>query len=219
MKKYLVIPVIISIVLAALISGCSQRAEVIDLDKVLDIMKRTLDELNTSVPVSQPAYGDTPPPDTVEPMSADTRNPEYDALFLTRFSENLNAAKLTTDRIGVSMLQDGSVEGFRDTNTNDMKDAYEKSIFKIEIDTEGNRLIATDTQNRYRRSTGYSMMHGMFAGYFLSSMFGRQHYSGVSPSRFRNMKMSNDNYRKSASSRFRSSARTKGGSRSFKSGK
>ena len=60
---------------------------------------------------------------------------------------------------------------------------------------------------------------GMFAGYFLSSMFGRQHHAGISPSRFANMKMSDNNYRKSAFSRFRSSARSKGGSRSFRSGK
>lgn len=219
MYKTNIVPVIVSFLLLIVFTGCSTQPEIIDLDKVLDIMKTTLDELNLSTPSPQPGNGDTPPPDTMQPLTTDAIRPEYDTVFLKRFSENLNAAKLTADPIGVAMLADGSVEGFRDTNANDIKDPYEKSIFKIEIDTERNRLIATDTQNNYRRSSGYSMMHGMFAGYFLSSMFGRQHHAGISPSRFANMKMSDNNYRKSAFSRFRSSARSKGGSRSFRSGK
>lgn len=215
MKHNRIIMVTLMISALLVFSGCSsQRNEIVDLDKVLDIMKSTLDELDATQ--TEGPYGDVSG-DTIKPLDSGSQNPEYNRMFVERFSANLNNAKIASSPIGVSMVQDGSVEGFIDQNANNSKDINEKSIFKIEIDAERDRLIATDTQHQYRRSSGYSMTHGLFAGYFLSSMFGRQRGAGIMPSRFSNMKMSNNNYR--TSSFFKKSARTSGGSRSFKSGK
>ncbi len=204
-----------------IIVGCSQQKESVDLDKVLNIMQSTLDDLNKSTPVNkdQGIYTDNNSSDTMSPIPPDNQNEAYNQAFIQRFQKNLNNAQIAQGQIGVQMPKDGSVEGYIDYNNNFSQDSNEKTVFKVEIDVERNRLIATDTQNQYRRSTGYSFAQGMFAGYIFRSMFGMQRGMGIMPSRFSNMKMSGNNYRKSGFSSRTKSARSSGGSRSFKGGK
>lgn len=227
MKKNRLINSFLTILLILVFSGCtSQKKEVVDLDKVLAIMQSTLDELNQSTPIKSDYDDNTG--ESFLPIPPENQNEDFNQIFIQNFQTNLNNAHLATGNLGVFMPQDGSVEGYIDYNNNASQDINEKTIFRVEIDVERNRLIATDTQNNYRRSTGYSFARGMFAGYLLRSMFGRQRGMGIMPSRFSNMKMSGNNYRKSGfsasknnsnASRYNKSARSSSGSRSFKGGK
>lgn len=203
MKKIVLILALCS--LFTLLS-CSSKVEMVDLDKVLDIMANTLDSLaNTSIDdvvVDQSTVA-------VDAIAPEQQNPEYEQLFLTTFESNLNAAQLISDPIVAAMKADGSVTGTNATNG--------KELFTVEIDAETNRLIATDTQNSYRRDRGFPV-GGIFMGYMMGSMLGRQRAAGIAPSRFSNMKMNQKGYYKSASAS-RAGARSKSGSSSFKSGK
>ncbi len=220
MKTQRLLSILMTGLCLMIIAGCSsQKKETVDLDKVLNIMQSTLDELNKTVPVKSGIYTDNTTDGSFAPIPPEKQNDEFNRVFTRRFQQNLNAAKLAQNQIGVNMPQDGSVEGYIDYNSNFSQDSGEKTIFKVELDVERNRLIATDTQNQYRRSTGYSFAQGMFAGYLLRSMFGRQRGMGIMPSRFSNMKMSSNNYRTKSTSSAKKSARSLGGSKSFKGGK
>lgn len=220
--------ILIVLLLAGVFSGCTgSRKEIIDLDKVLDVMQASLDELNKTTPIKTDFFTDVPEDvasstsgnDSFLPIPPEKQSNDFNRTFTAKFENDLNAAGLSKNRIGVNLAKDGSVEGYPDYNKNFKQDVNEKTMFKVEIDVERNRLIATDTQNQYRRSSGYSFAQGMFASYLLSSMLGRQRSAGIRSSRFAGMKMSSPNYRKSALSKFKRSARSSGGSRSFKGGK
>lgn len=194
--------------------GCtSQPVEVIDLNKVLDIFNATMDEFKQT-----PMEGVSATTGTITPVGMENQNPKYDAMFIQAFAENLNSAKLMSRPLGVGMKSDGALEGFIDPNQNLVRDTGEKQVFTIEFDSERNRLIATDTQNQYRRSSHFRP-GGLFMGYFLGSMLGRQRSAGISPSRFSNMKMNSRDYHKAAVNKANRSARARSGSRSFRSGK
>ena len=203
MKK---IALIFSLFSLFTIVGCGSKVEMVDLDKVLDIISDTLDSLaNTSIDdgtVDQSTG-------TVEAIAPEKINPEHEQLFLSTLEDNLNAAQLISDPIDAAMKADGSISG---TNA-----ATGKELFTVDFDVENNRLIATDTQNSYRRDRGFPV-GGMFMGYMMGSMLGRQRAAGISPSRYSNMKMNPKGYHKSAASS-RGGARSKSGSSSFKTGK
>ncbi len=220
MKKNYLITGLLFATLLLVFSGCSsQQKETIDLDKVLTVMQATLDELNKTTPIRSEMNPEVAEAESFLPIPPEQQNDGYNQTFIQKFEMNLNNAGISKNKIGAMMAKDGSVEGYLDFNKNGTQDINEKTAFKIEIDTERNRLIATDTQNKYRRSTGYSFAQGMFAGYLLRSMLGRQRGMGIMPSRFSNMKMSKNNYRTSARSSMKKTARSSGGSRSFKGGK
>ena len=220
MKKLHLFNGILFVLLLMIFSGCSsQQKEVIDLDKVLTVMQSTLDQLNQTTPIQEEVNPDVAEANSFLPIPPEQQNEGHTQTFVQTFETNLNNAGISKNKIGAVMAKDGSVEGYLDYNKNGTQDINEKTAFKIEIDAERNRLIATDTQNKYRRSRGYSFAQGMFAGYLLRSMFGRQRGMGIMPSKFSNMKMSKNNYRSSARSGFKKSARSSGGSRSFKGGK
>lgn len=233
-----------------LFAACSSRtADLVDLDKVLDIMVATLDELkdtpvawsesNNNAPATrvaaqenradnmqiindsldQGAINDS----AIHTIEVSAQSDVDNDIFLKTFANNLNAAELTNQPIGTAILGDGSVAGFIDANSNAVKDANEKQIFSVEIDAERNRLIATDTQYGYHRPRGFSM-GGIFTGYLLGSMLGRQRHSGISSSKFTNMQMSNRNYYQGAAAKHRSKVsgsgvRAKSSSGSFRGGK
>ncbi len=214
MKKNLMITCLL-LTITFIFSACSSTKETLDLDKILTVMQKTLDELNVSTPIKSDMPDSTDVEGSFLPIPPEQQTDDYNTVFVKKFETNLNNAGIAKNRIGAVMAKDGSVEGYIDYNKNGTQDINEKTAFKIEIDVERSRLIATDTQNSYRRSTGYRFAQGMFAGYLLRSMFGRQRSMGISSSRFSNMKMSSNNYR----SKSRTSAKKMGGSKSFKSGK
>ena len=192
-----------------LLLGCGSNAqvEVIDLNRVLDIMQKTLDDNQATRGAEFQGKGEDP-----EAQKAFMQS------FNEQYAENLNAAKLMSQPIGTSVQADGSISGFVDPNRNMNQDAGEKQLFKVELDAERNRLIATDTQNGYHRDHGFSMS-GLMVGMLIGHMLSGQRSAGITGSRFSNMKMSPKNYHSSAVQQARTSARAKSGSGSFARGK
>jgi len=187
--------------------GGSDPVEVVDLDKVLDVVTATFDTLDSASP---DGVGET----AVDPAQSDEKMQD----FLVLCTANLNDAKIVSQPIGLALLSEGAFEGFMDPNQNGTKDSGEKQIFKVEIDAERNRLIASDTQ--YQRDAGFNPT-GLLAGLLIGSMLSRQRASGVNTNRFKNQKMSPKSYHSSAVSKASSSAsaRSRSSSGSYSSGK
>ena len=232
-------------------SGCgrSRRIEVIDLDKVLNVLDTVMKS-----PVGGGGSAPDPAANTeagsgaveVARIDPDDEKAELTAEFLTKFSAALNEAQLMSQSIGVLLEESGAMLGFTDYNSDNKKSGSDRGLFRIEVDTEAGRVIATDLQRpQYRRDHYYGSSYyghryhgggGFFMGYMLGSMSGRSHhYYGGSSSRRRPsysaMNMSSPGYQRSAlqsaktkaraasAARARSSARSRGGSFSFRSGK
>ncbi|MCA9566535.1 MAG: hypothetical protein KC656_01790 [Myxococcales bacterium] len=156
--------------------------------------------------------------------------PELEAMFLKTFAANLNKSKETIGYgkpLGVAFEKDGSFLGFEDPNGNMTKDAGEKDVFKVEVDWERERLIATDLQHKdYHRDHTYRPSGmGFFGGYMVGRMLGGQTSAGITSSRFSSMTMKPSGYHKSVpgarsySKSGSSSVRSSGGSRSYRGGK
>jgi len=206
--------------------GCNvgTQVEVVDLNKALDALTTVLDETDSQNGGETSAAGDG-----IAAVAAHEEDAAKQKEFLTRYAAKLNAMNLTQSPIGVTMNSDGSIEGFTDANKNMVKDASDKKLFTVQIDAEQNRLIASDTNNYHRDHAYRPRMGGLFTGYMLGSMLGRQNsfYSSQPRPKFDSMKMSPKNYHSSAVSAARSKARTtssrsarsRSGSRGFSFGK
>jgi hypothetical protein len=211
--------------------GCqSTVVDVVDLNKVLDEFQATLTELDGKQAAAAKADGGDAEAEEQEVVGIEVVDQEDDAKkeeFLSLFRTKLNAAKLISKPIGVTLHESGTINGFADIDKDNVQDAGEKELFKIEIDDERGRVIASDggghyRDHRYRPS-------GFFTGYLLGSMLGRNrsYYSGARSSMKPNhstTKMSPKTYHKTAVSKARSAAkststRTRSGSKGFSFGK
>lgn len=183
--------------------GGGPQVEIIDLNKVLDISKNTLNEMDAKA-------GDK----KIDANDAAAKQKYMDE-FNQTLAKNLNAAKLMSTPIGTKVEREGSILGFTDTNKNMQLDdgGGEKQLFRIEIDKSKNRLIAADLQRGYYRDTQFSGM-GFLAGMLLGNMLSRQSAAGLSSSRYSNTQMSPRNYHSGAVSRARAAANAKSRSRS-----
>lgn len=214
-------------VVTVTLSGCgvAEDVEVVDLNKVLDAFIAVLDE-----GANEPAAGDAVAPEGVQPIEPGQQDADKQREFLAKFAARLNASQMTTSNIGVQMNPDGVIEGFTDPNADMTKDADEERLFTVEIDAERSRVIASDTYSHHRDHAYRPRLGGLFAGYMLGSMLGRQnsHFTsqGTKPD-FANRTMSPKDYhqdavktaRSSAKSRVGGSARTGNSSRGFNFGK
>lgn len=197
-----------SIFLIVVLTGCGgQSVEVIDLNRVLDIMGKTFDNMEIS------GVGQT----KIDAKDTATQD-KFMAEFNDQFAINLNQAKLVSHPIESVVNADGSVTGFNDENRNKTIDVGEKKLFTVEVDAERNRFIATDDQNGYRRDHGFSM-GGFMAGMLIGNMLTRQRGAGITGSRYANMRMNPSNYHSAATRKAKSSARSRSGSGSFSRGK
>jgi len=239
----------IAVAFMLLVTGCggSRRIEVIDLDRVLTVldtvMKTPIGDGTPTPEGGKPAEGGAVEIERIDPN--DERK-DLTAEFLTRFSTALNAAKLMSKPIGVVLESSGAMLGFTDYNGDGNKSGSDRDLFRIEVDTDKSRIIASDLQRpQYRRDHYYGGSYyghryhgggGFFMGYMLGSMSGRSHhYYGSSRRRpnYGGMSMAPSGYQRTAvrtaktkaraasrsRSRARSSARSRGGSSSFRSGK
>lgn len=256
MKRVMIAAVTCSLALS--LNGCGSSepsVSVVDLDKVLDIFEKVLKE-KAPAAAKRPVVGnnqngaDAKPgaANDLKPLERNKENAQLTAAFLKRLTTELNKAKLIEDPIGVMMLPSGAIEGFIDQNKDGRKvGASEKKLFRVEIDYERSRLVATDDTGQgdqtYRRDRRYHYRPGgFFMGYMLGSMWGRQnsYYSGARASsrpRYGSMKMNQRGYHSkavaSARTRAKASGRSyngrstrsasrgarSGGSRSFRGGK
>lgn len=178
-----------------------------------------------------------PEAETFKPLAEEEIKSKQDQMdgFMKLFSENLNKAKLTTYPLAANFSSKGSVQGFKDSNKNLKKDPGEDIVFAIEADNKNKTLVAYDYNNhdyyhhhRYH-SSWHSGIGGMFTGYFIGSMVGRQFRSGgFGSSSFRHKSSyrtrtpsysSSRSYGSSSRSYSSGGARSYGGSRSFSGGK
>jgi hypothetical protein len=206
------------------LGGCgSKDPEVIDLDRVLEV----LDEVAKAEAPDEVADGQTA--QKLAPLN--NEDPDRQSAFLAAFAKALNDAKLISQHVGVAMHDDGSIRGFADRDRDARRDSGEEELFKLEIDPESGRVIASQdvAGQTYRRDHHYTHhhYHGGYWGYWLyGSMWGRQRDYYRSPGRsapdYSRMNMSSPNYHTNAVNRARSSyssARSTGGSRGFFGGK
>ncbi len=93
--------------------------------------------------------------------------------FSSNYASDLNASQppIHSGPIGVNSQKDGSFAGFDDKNSNGVKDADEKDLFKLEVDTENNRLVASNEGEV--RESGFSGS-GLIMGMLLGNMLSRQ---------------------------------------------
>lgn len=92
--------------------------------------------------------------------------------------------KLQSKPVGVMLREDAAFIGFSDANGDNVADAGETKLFSIELDGERNRIIATNLtsgEGSYRVSGT-----GLFAGYMIGRLMGRQRRAGVRPASFAN---------------------------------
>jgi hypothetical protein len=165
--------------------------EEIDLNLALDI---TVDTLHS--------YSD----------SLGDQKPEGDAAFLG-FAEtlgtnyNLAQPPLYKEQIGVSPEQDASLMAFSDTNMNRTWEEGEAILFKIEIDGEQSRIIASSNSGAVNEHhfSGTSLL----AGYLIGSMMSRQRGAGVTSKQLASKKPTSS----------QAAARTRAGSGSHSTGK
>ena len=149
--------------------------------------------------------------------------------FSISLAETLNATepKVYPKTLGVVAEKDGSFTGFEDKNVNKLKDDGEKTAFKIEIDGENKKLIASNSERSAESGIGGLMMGmagGMMMGMLLGSIMNRQSATGTRPG-------ANTPPRRGAGASSRAgsnapsskssapSARSRSGSGSFSSGK
>lgn len=146
---------------AWLLVGCSSGTTVqVDLDKVLDVTANTMDRMEQ------------------ESGMADEENAM--ARFAKALQIDINSVepRLHPDTIGIELQEDGSIKGYNDANSNIIKDSDEAELFKIEIDAETNRLIASSGEAvRDHRFSGTGLIAGMLIGHMLT----RQRGAGIKP--------------------------------------
>ena len=213
------------------ICGCSSVAvDVIDLNKVLDEFQATLTELDgkeAAAAKADGADGEAQEQEIVGIEVVEEEDANKQEQFLTLFRTKLNAAKLVSKPIGVKLHESGTINGFADLNKDNVQGAGEKELFKIEIDEEAGRVVASDGGGHYRDHRYRSGR--FFTGYLLGSMLRRNrgYYTGARVSakpNYGKQQMSSKTYHKSAVSKAKSaakdsSARSRSGSRGFSFGK
>jgi hypothetical protein len=181
--------------LTALVVACSSGpSSVADLDRVLDITVDTLKKFETSV--------------------FNTKDEKAMQAFARELQLNMNISypKPANKPVGIELAKDGSIKGYADENNNSTRDGGEEDLFKIQIDSEKQRIIASDQQ--HTRDFGISGM-GLLAGFLMGSLLNRQRAAGVKPSSISQQKATpKSDYRKAYSS-----ARSRAGSGSHSSGK
>jgi hypothetical protein len=133
--------------------------------------------------------------------------------FSSNYASDLNASQppIHTGPIGVKSQADGSLAGFDDKNNNGVKDADEKDLFKLEVDTENNRLVASNEGEV--RESGFSGS-GLIMGMLLGNMLSRQRATGANPAAKRATPK-----RSASKSKSFGSAKSRVGSGSHSSGK
>ncbi len=100
--------------------------------------------------------------------------------FAVKYNAGLNSAEppINPNPLGVNAQENGSLLSFDDINANGIQDEGEKSLFLMEVDSENNRLVATNREES--RESGFSGS-GLLMGYMIGSMLSRQRATGTSP--------------------------------------
>jgi hypothetical protein len=162
---------------------------------------------------------------TMETFKSDKEGDAALAEFNKEFEKNLNSMKPEAypGAVGVTLEKDGSFHGYHDKNSNQAKDSDEPEIFKLEIDTENKRILASDGQRVADHSIAGMMTGlagGLIAGMLIGSLLNRQRSAGVNTQAMGNKQANTARGATgSSSSSNGSSARSRAGSGSHSTGK
>lgn len=185
-------------VLAGCGGGTQERA---DLDRVLDVTTKSMDAFEKSNAGKEPD------------MKA----------FTTHLATSLNAAdpRPYNGPLGIVLNTDGSFEGFHDGNTNTVLDEGESKLFKLEVDPDNKRILASDGNYVREESLLGGMGMGLLAGMLLGNLMNRQRSAGVNRQSISNKQASPKRAASGASKSNNSSnsARSRAGSGSHSRGK
>ena len=194
----------------SLLAGCSGGGDTrADLHRVMDIASTTM-----------------------ETFKSDKEGDAALEEFNKAFEKNLNSMKPEAHPgpVGVVLEKDGSFHGYEDKNDNRVKDSGESEIFKLEIDTENKRILASDGERVADHSIAGmmgGMAAGLVAGMLIGSLLNRQRSAGVNTKTLGNKQantargsgVSSKASGSSNSSSSSNSARSRAGSGSHSSGK
>lgn len=173
------------------LSACSKNVESANLERALDVTSDTLDQFEATQ--GSQAQGEVD-------LQA------FTAVLATNM--NLAMPKVHADPLGMELNTDGSMTAYHDGNNNAVRDSGERDLFKIEVDAERNRLIATDT-NGYARDRSFSGT-GLLTGLLIGSLLSRQRAAGVRPGSFANRNVAPKGSSPSARSRTGSGSHSSG---------
>ena len=198
MKKIAITTLTLSL---SLLAGCGESSNAIDLNRVSEISTNTLQAMGSKTGIDD---GD-----------------KAISVFREELERALNSSRpmvYPQSFIGVSAENNGSFKGYDDKDSNHIQGADEKDLFNIEIDTENQRVLASNPGGSETASSPFGgMMTGMLLGMMMGNLMNRQRSAGVNPaSKKANVKKAAPQSKKSASS---PSAKSRAGSGSHASGK
>lgn len=179
----------LSVALASviLLAACAPNSvPTVDLDAVLGVTSKTMESYGGAMEDAKAMDG-----------------------FTDELQSNLNATnpKIYPEMISVTLKDDGSIEGYHDANKNTIQDTSESVLFKLEVDSEKNRLLASASDQV--REHGFSGT-GLLTGLLIGNLLSRQRSAGIDPKSLSSKQaMSNSAY-KSAKSRSGSGSHSKG---------
>lgn len=158
-------------VVAYMIFGAS-NAQTADLGKVLDRTEFTMRRFQ----------------ETMAENGVETATDDDVVVFSQALASVLNQEPRFYDKpFGVEVESDGKFLGFADENADGKKDASEADVFTVEIDSENNRLIATDMAGN---SSGLRFSGaGFLAGMLIGNLLNRQRSAGIKPGSFNDRKV------------------------------
>ena len=145
------------------LTGCGMQSAPeprVDLDRVMTIAGETMNSFDARA------------------TGVDESNAMNEFSVLLGYDLNDAQPPLYDGQIGVAAQEDGSLMGFSDADGNATQESGEDELFKVEVDTENNRLLASSEGAVQER--GFSM-GGLFMGMMLGNMLSRQRTSGVNP--------------------------------------
>ncbi|MBV1866319.1 MAG: hypothetical protein KUG69_00205 [Marinosulfonomonas sp.] len=192
MRKYKGILVIFGLVLAYFMFFGSSKVQTADLGQVLDrtdFALKSYQEHATEQGFAE--IGD-----------------EQMAEFTEFYTAVLNSDPQFYDgTLGLTVQEDASFLGFADANANGIQDEKEGKVFTVEVDSENERLIATDVSGN---STGLRLSgSGFLTGMLIGNLISRQGRAGVRPGSFNSRAVGSRTSYKAPSSA-RSSSRSGG---------
>jgi len=176
MKRFPAVPLAaVFLLVTAVGCGTGVREPAVDLAAVLSVTTDSLMEMD--VETARPGWSsgnDTP---VTEPDRAGTDRLLSGLADVLERNYNAAVPALSGGAITVAAQDDASFVALADTNANGVPDQGERALWKIEIDGENARVLATDSAGAVEQS-GFSGT-GLFAGYLLGSLLSRQRMSGV----------------------------------------
>jgi hypothetical protein len=111
--------------------------------------------------------------------------------FGRTIQHDLNAApRFHPTKIVTLIQQDASIMGYGDVNDNGRVEAGEPKLFKIELDTDNDRVIITSAAHGH--ATGRTMgRSGFFTGVMVGSLMNRQSSAGIKRGHFDGRQVAN----------------------------